>query len=89
MFSPYLTCPSGKEGLTRLGSDGEGGKWICTDMLERGKNCAVFSLGSNGMLQKSVVSTRLPSFPSPVLDYFMSVIIIIDVVHMECRTVRI
>ena len=47
MFNPYLTCPGGKRSMTRLGSAGDGGKWICGELLEEG--CVVFSLGSNGM----------------------------------------
>lgn len=49
LFSPYMTCPTGKDGLNRIGNDGEGGKMICTELL-KGEDCVVFSLGSNGAL---------------------------------------
>jgi len=50
LFSPYMTCPAGKDGLNRIGNDGEGGKMICTELLMGKEDCVVFSLGSNGEL---------------------------------------
>lgn len=43
-----MTCPTGKDGLNRIGNDGEGGKMICTELLKGTEDCVVFSLGSNG-----------------------------------------
>ncbi|TPX64616.1 hypothetical protein SpCBS45565_g05743 [Spizellomyces sp. 'palustris'] len=35
--------------LKRVGEDGDGGKWMCTELLDIGKDdCHIFSLGSNG-----------------------------------------
>eukprot|EP00123_Amoebidium_parasiticum_P021160 comp6263_c0_seq1/m.2082 comp6263_c0_seq1/g.2082 ORF comp6263_c0_seq1/g.2082 comp6263_c0_seq1/m.2082 type:complete len:365 (-) comp6263_c0_seq1:610-1704(-) len=43
LFNPYLPCPSGQ--LKKMGTL-EGGKWICTDLLEK-EPCLIYSLGSN------------------------------------------
>lgn len=47
LFQPYINCPGGKKSMRRLGDTGDGGKWLCQDLLERDE-CVVFSLGSNG-----------------------------------------
>ena len=47
LFNPYITCPSGKKLMKRVGDSGDGGKWLCIDMLQE-EGCVVFSLGSNG-----------------------------------------
>jgi hypothetical protein len=52
LFDPYVTCPN-PDAMSRIGDDGEGGKLVCTDLLER-KNCVVFSLGSNGQFDFEV-----------------------------------
>ncbi|WPT12164.1 hypothetical protein PSENEW3n2_00003822 [Picochlorum sp. SENEW3] len=46
LFNPYIECPDGSA-LQRVGDDGDGGKWICTEIVKK-KDCVVFSLGSNG-----------------------------------------
>jgi hypothetical protein len=47
LFSPYITCPAGKKLMKRIGDAGDGGKWLCVDLLQE-KDCVIFSLGSNG-----------------------------------------
>eukprot|EP00890_Picochlorum_soloecismus_P003932 jgi/Picsp_1/453/NSC_00451-R1_protein len=47
LFNPFITCPGGKQDLNRIGDSGDGGKWLCDDLLQR-EDCVVFSLGSNG-----------------------------------------
>ena len=47
LFNPFITCPGGKQNLNRFGDSGDGGKWLCDDLLQK-EDCVVFSLGSNG-----------------------------------------
>lgn len=47
LFDAYTTCPSGRKLMKRVGDSGDGGKWLCIDMLQE-DDCVVFSLGSNG-----------------------------------------
>lgn len=47
LFNPYVTCPGGKKSMRRVGDTGDGGKWLCNQLLET-DDCVVFSLGSNG-----------------------------------------
>jgi hypothetical protein len=53
LFNPFITCPGGKQNLNRIGDSGDGGKWLCDDLLQR-EDCVVFSLGSNGEGQKNI-----------------------------------
>lgn len=46
LFNPFVNCSSGK--LERLGSDGDGGKFVCMDNYLQEEGCIVYSLGSNG-----------------------------------------
>lgn len=47
LFNPYVNCPGGKKSMRRVGDTGDGGKWLCNQLLNQ-DNCVVFSLGSNG-----------------------------------------
>lgn len=46
-FNPFINCTSGGP-LVRLGSDKDGGKYICLDEYLTRPGCIVYSLGSNG-----------------------------------------
>lgn len=46
LFDPFVSCPD-PEALDRVGRNGEGGKMVCTDLLDH-PDCVVFSLGSSG-----------------------------------------
>jgi hypothetical protein len=47
LFDPYISCPAGKKLMKRIGDSGDGGKWLCVDLLQQ-RDCVIFSLGSNG-----------------------------------------
>ena len=47
LFQPYIKCPSGNKMMNRVGDTGDGGKWLCDELLQKDE-CVVFSLGSNG-----------------------------------------
>lgn len=47
LFEPYVHCPSGQKMMKRVGNSGEGGKWLCDELLQK-DSCVIFSLGSNG-----------------------------------------
>lgn len=46
LFSPFIKCRSGN--VSRVGSDGEGGKLVCMDEYMQAEGCVIYSLGSNG-----------------------------------------
>jgi len=46
LFAPTYECDAVK--LKRIGSSGDGGKWICEEDYLKQDDCVVFSLGSNG-----------------------------------------
>ncbi|KAL4855480.1 Initiation-specific alpha-1 [Chlorella vulgaris] len=46
LFDPIIQCSSG--GLQRIGSSGEGGKFLCMETIAETPNCVVYSVGSNG-----------------------------------------
>ncbi|KAI3432632.1 hypothetical protein D9Q98_004178 [Chlorella vulgaris] len=57
LFDPIIQCPSG--GLQRIGSSGEGGKFLCMETIAETPNCVVYSIGSNGQFdfEASILSS--------------------------------
>lgn len=57
LFQPYVHCPSGQKMMKRVGNSGEGGKWLCDELLQK-DTCVIFSLGSNGALALFIIVKR-------------------------------
>lgn len=47
LFNPFVDCPDGTT-LTRLGPEGDGGKWLCMASNTFKEPCVAYSIGSNG-----------------------------------------
>jgi hypothetical protein len=60
LFNPYINCPGGKKSMRRVGDTGDGGKWLCNQLLET-EDCVVFSLGSNGQydFERALLKTTM------------------------------
>eukprot|EP00928_Gymnodinium_smaydae_P052565 TRINITY_DN3656_c0_g1_i2.p1 TRINITY_DN3656_c0_g1~~TRINITY_DN3656_c0_g1_i2.p1 ORF type:complete len:349 (+),score=30.59 TRINITY_DN3656_c0_g1_i2:68-1114(+) len=70
-YEPSFSCLDAR----RLGSEGEGGKWVCdpykiTHEAEQGNGCLVYSVGSNGdfSFEKSVHDEISPSCEIHTID---------------------
>lgn len=59
VFEPFVVCPPGSD-LTRIGDDGDGGKWLCASRHLKAP-CLIISLGSNGQFDfERAVLDRFP-----------------------------